>query len=109
MVSVCAPVCGDISSVSIGRGAWKTNKCSRVRPTFHSVWISKCMEETTTLKEAVRKAARELLPRIVNVRRHLHAYPELSFQEFNTSAFLCDELEAVGIPYEKMAGTGKIG
>jgi amidohydrolase len=55
---------------------------------------------------AIKDFARELLPRITNIRRHLHAHPELSFKEFNTAAFVADELEALGIPYKKMTDTG---
>jgi amidohydrolase len=64
------------------------------------------MAEIAVLKTAVQEAARELLPRIITIRRHLHAHPELSFKEFNTAAFVADELEALGIPYEKMTETG---
>jgi amidohydrolase len=64
------------------------------------------MAETLVLKNAIQDAARELLPRITNIRRHLHAHPELSFKEFNTAAFVADELEALGIPYKKMTDTG---
>jgi amidohydrolase len=62
--------------------------------------------DQTSLKTSVREAARELLPRIINIRRHIHSNPELSFREFNTCAFITDELDALGIPWEKMAGTG---
>ncbi|MBI3512225.1 MAG: amidohydrolase [Bacteroidetes bacterium] len=62
--------------------------------------------KTSSLKSSIQNSAQELLPRIINIRRHLHAHPELSFQEFNTCAFVCDELEALGIPFVKMTGTG---
>lgn len=64
------------------------------------------MAETAVLKTTIQEAARELLPRIITIRRHLHANPELSFKEFNTAAFVADELEALGIPYERMTETG---
>lgn len=64
------------------------------------------MEKTSTLKSAVQEAARALLPRVTNIRRHLHAHPELSFKEYNTAAFVCDELEAMGVPYTRMVDTG---
>lgn len=64
------------------------------------------MAETAVLKNAVQEAARELLPRVITIRRHLHAHPELSFKEFNTAAFVADELEALGIPFVKMTETG---
>lgn len=64
------------------------------------------MQEIAILKSAIQDAARELLPRVITIRRHLHKHPELSFKEFNTSAFVADELEAMGIPFEKMLDTG---
>ena len=40
-------------------------------------------------------------------RRHLHAHPELSFQEYNTVAFVEQQLKNIGISnIEKKAGTG---
>ncbi len=39
-------------------------------------------------------------------RRHLHANPELSYEEFNTSKFVADQLRAVGIEPYKVATTG---
>ena len=42
-------------------------------------------------------------------REHLHAHPELSFQEINTSAFVASNLEELGIPYQHgIAGTGVV-
>ena len=37
---------------------------------------------------------------IRNIRRHIHANPELSFQEFETSLYICEQLELFGIPYK---------
>jgi amidohydrolase len=58
-----------------------------------------------TIKELAAKYAAEF----IEVRHHLHANPELSYQEFKTSAFVADKLSAFGIPYEIKAGTGVIG
>lgn len=39
--------------------------------------------------------------------RHLHANPELSFEEYETAAFVCNELDKMQIPYQSgIAGTG---
>ena len=38
----------------------------------------------------------------VALRRHLHQYPDLSEQETPTMNLLCEKLDALGIPYEKM-------
>jgi amidohydrolase len=66
------------------------------------------MEEKSPLLLAVQEAAQQLLPRIVNIRRHLHANPELSFKEFKTADFVTDELEAMGISCTRMSTTGVV-
>ncbi len=40
------------------------------------------------LKELIRQKAAGLLPDIIKIRRHLHAHPELSFEEFKTSEYI---------------------
>lgn len=60
------------------------------------------------LKEKIRDIARSLQDKAVATRRHLHANPELSFMEEKTAAFLAAKLDALGIPYERMAGTGLV-
>lgn len=42
----------------------------------------------------------------VAIRSHLHANPELSYQEFETSAFVQSKLQEMGIAFEVMATTG---
>lgn len=60
------------------------------------------------LKERIREEARRLYDTTVQTRRHLHAHPELSFTEHNTAAYVASRLEAIGLPFEKMAGTGLV-
>lgn len=67
------------------------------------------MDERSSLLAAVQKAADQLLSRIVNVRRHLHANPELSFKEFHTAEFVTDELQAMGISCSRLSTTGVVG
>jgi amidohydrolase len=50
-----------------------------------------------------------LFSKLVGIRRRLHENPELSFHEFQTSAFLESQLTELGIPVEKVASTGLIG
>jgi amidohydrolase len=50
--------------------------------------------------EEVRNRATQLFPILQEVRRHLHANPELSFQEFETSAYLQQKLKEFGIEHE---------
>lgn len=51
--------------------------------------------------------ALELKDEITEIRRHLHRYPELSGQEYETGDYICSVLEAWGIPFERgVADTG---
>lgn len=43
------------------------------------------------------------------MRRHLHAHPELSYQEFETSKYVQEKLTTFEIPFEIMATTGVVG
>jgi len=58
------------------------------------------------LKEKVQQLAGEIYSGVVANRRHIHANPELSFHEYETSAFVASKLDELGIPYSKMADTG---
>ncbi len=58
-----------------------------------------------TIKELASKIQNE----VVANRRHLHSYPELSFQEFTTSAFVKAQLDDMGIEWQPMATTGVVG
>lgn len=46
---------------------------------------------------------------IVDIRRQLHRFPELMYEEVRTSQLVCDVLEELGIPFERgLAKTGVI-
>ncbi len=47
------------------------------------------------------------IPDLTEVRRHLHRHPELSGQEYETTAFLSGQLTAAGIPHRH--GPGGVG
>lgn len=53
-----------------------------------------------------RERVRHLFPEIVELRRHLHRHPELSFEEVATSAFISDRLTDLGISHQRIARTG---
>lgn len=61
------------------------------------------------LKEEIKRLSQEFHPYVVNLRRHLHTYPELSFQELKTSDFIKDQLSAMEISWNVVAGTGVVG
>jgi hippurate hydrolase len=45
----------------------------------------------------------------IAIRRHLHAHPELSYQEFETCKFVQAQLTKMGIPFNVIATTGVLG
>jgi amidohydrolase len=57
--------------------------------------------------DLIKKLASQLQEELVNKRRYLHANPELSFEEYQTSAYLKEELKKIGIQhFEPKANTG---
>lgn len=50
--------------------------------------------------EQIRQLARQYVSAVTAIRRHLHAHPELSFEEYTTSAYVCERLEEYGIAYQ---------
>ncbi|MGE0078542.1 MAG: M20 family metallopeptidase [Bacteroidales bacterium] len=50
-----------------------------------------------TLKETLKQLADKQYQEIVNIYRHIHKHPELSFEENNTAAYIKSELEERGI------------
>ncbi len=61
------------------------------------------------LKTNIATLAQQLSPSLIAIRRHLHAHPELSYQEFATSSFVQQELQKLDIPFEVKAATGVVG
>lgn len=59
------------------------------------------------VKDKIKALAKDFKSDIIALRRHLHAHPELSFQEYQTSAFVEEKLKSFGISQlEKKADTG---
>ncbi|MES2593628.1 MAG: M20 family metallopeptidase [Bacteroidota bacterium] len=51
------------------------------------------------LKQTIQTLAKDYRAETIQIRRHLHAHPELSFEEFATSDYIASQLKALGIPY----------
>lgn len=61
------------------------------------------------LKDKIQKLANSYKEDTIKLRRHLHAHPELSFQEKNTVAFVEEKLRSMGIDkIEPKANTGLV-
>src|SRR3954447_1375028 len=61
------------------------------------------------LLEKIKGLAKEYAPAFVEMRRYLHAHPELSYQEFETSKYVQQKLTEYAIPFEVKATTGVVG
>jgi amidohydrolase len=55
----------------------------------------------------IKNIAENLTPRLIEIRRHLHAHPELSGQEYQTAAYIAGVLSSSGLHVEE--GIGKTG
>jgi amidohydrolase len=60
------------------------------------------------IKEKIQALAKDIFNDVVANRRHLHSHPELSFHEVETSVFVANKLEELGLEYHKMADTGLV-
>jgi amidohydrolase len=61
------------------------------------------------IKNKIKQITRSIFSEIVAIRRWIHQHPELSFQEKETSQYICSVLEKNHIKYEhKVAGYGVV-
>ena len=61
------------------------------------------------IKDKIKKLAADYKDEFIKVRHHLHAHPELSYKEFETSKFIQNKLAEFGIEYKILATTGVVG
>jgi hippurate hydrolase len=62
-----------------------------------------------SIQQQIKNLAKKYAAEIISIRHQLHANPELSYQEFETSKFIQQQLTALNIPFEIKATTGVIG
>lgn len=60
------------------------------------------------LQQTINQLAGKYADEFISIRRHLHAHPELSYQEYETAGFVKKHLDAIGIPHTTMAQTGVV-
>jgi metal-dependent amidase/aminoacylase/carboxypeptidase family protein len=61
---------------------------------------------STSLVESLARSVDVVTPDLIEVRRDLHSYPELSWQEERTTDVVAMWMDKTGIPYERFEGTG---
>lgn len=54
--------------------------------------------------EQIRQSIDDHFSDMVEIRRYLHQYPELSFQEYETAKYIANFYENLGIPYQTNVG-----
>ncbi|HSH53008.1 MAG TPA: M20 family metallopeptidase [Bacteroidales bacterium] len=52
-----------------------------------------------TIEQKIKKLSKEYFSQVVDIRRHLHQYPELSFQEFKTSEYIASLLKKWNVEF----------
>jgi amidohydrolase len=58
----------------------------------------------------IKALAQKFTPRLIEIRRHLHAHPELSGKEHQTSAYIAGVLSSCGLNVKEAVGkTGVVG
>lgn len=57
----------------------------------------------------IQNLAGQCHPEMVDMRRHLHRHPELSYQEFETTEYIIERLQGMGIPADRPLETGCVG
>jgi amidohydrolase len=58
--------------------------------------------------QQIKTVANQITPDVVHWRRHLHANPELSYQEYETAKYVKRVLESFGLSVTTLADTGLI-
>mgnify|MGYP003396196839 CR=1 FL=1 len=71
------------------------------RININSIRKNKCDVANECMKEKIKILSEKYLPEVIQIRRHLHANPELSFEEYNTSKFIAAKLKEFGIPFQE--------
>lgn len=57
----------------------------------------------------IKKQARDGTDEMVEIRRHLHRHPEVSYKEYETTNFIIKKLEQLGIHVDRPLETGCVG
>ena len=62
-----------------------------------------------SLKNRIKSLCKEYAQYVIQLRRHIHANPELSYEEFETAKYVANQLREIGLePTEGIAKTGVI-
>ncbi len=54
---------------------------------------------SSSIRDRIHERAEELYPAVLDIRRDIHRHPELSYQEFRTTALIREYLETLGFDF----------
>ena len=60
-------------------------------------------------RKKILELTNNYVPYMIETRRYLHQHPEVSYKEFETTKFIKNELDKLGIPFESPLETGCVG
>lgn len=60
-------------------------------------------------KDKLKALGEKYFDYMVQTRRHLHQHPEVSYREYETTEFIKNELDKLGIPHQSPLETGCVG
>jgi len=58
--------------------------------------------------EKIKKIAHQESNNLIEIRRYLHAHPELSFEETETAKYIANQLDLLNIKYTKDVGGNEL-
>lgn len=61
-----------------------------------------------SLLEKIKILAQKHSNEVIAIRRHIHANPELSYQEYNTAKYVATQLQSINVAPEEIATTGLV-
>ncbi|MEO0869420.1 MAG: amidohydrolase, partial [Cyanobacteria bacterium J06642_11] len=56
------------------------------------------------MHDQIKAITEKITPRLIEIRRHLHAHPELSGQEYQTAAYVAGVMSSCGFHVQEMVG-----
>jgi len=65
-------------------------------------------EEKKLENKEINNCIKKITPEIINIRRQLHSFPELSLKEFKTTQFICNFLDKLEIKHKRLIDTGVV-
>lgn len=67
-------------------------------------------QKKTDYSKTIESKSNAVLPKVIEWRRHLHQYPELSNREYKTAEYIANHLKSLGIEVQQnVAKTGVVG